>query len=744
MESVINDYIKNNNLVQCVSMLREKTRCYELMELICQKIEYDDSIDKPTSFWDDYAIILFYLGKKGKSYDCYRNIFSYPQTILNEGNTNHYLNNFKHSIIDNMKVECDQTRTLGSYIGEENIAITKFDLKNEESQYNLFNPSIVSSKNGYIMNLRAANYKLDDNFRYSGSGYYNTINYLVNLDENLNVKDTKEVSNTIMQHRGNFNGWEDMRLFYYKDKLHGSFTTLGATPNRLQHICLSNLEEDCPKYELLDGYGKGQVQKNWVATIVDEKLYFIYSFYPLTVLKYNEVNRNVDLHQVSLPNTYNRWRGGSTAISLKNLSLPDYYLCIIHESNFPVYKQRFVLLKLNYGDVFEVYNYSPTFSFIDTTIEFCAGISISHDKKDFILSFGKMDREVYVAKVNANCILKNLLSPKLKIIENPHVIVPSNKLDSPYTFVTCFFNLEKLEGKERLHPVNMYIEKSKFLLNQNINLVVYCDDDDMIELITKIRQNFKHRTKIIKKNMTELPYYKHHDFVKNEREKNNYNGFTKTKDTPLFTVLTWSKFTFLQEAIKENYFEDNYFNWIDFGITYVASTNNYINSFNKKSEKVAIQCINVPDHNITNIGSLGKWMCFMSGGFFGGHKNNMIKFIEKFDESLNIMIQNNVAPLEEIIMAHVTYRHSQLFEFYYADYYEIISNRAYLYSTSNFHLIMRNIEKCMSNNMKDKACHIIKYILSAFNNGYIQLDNAMYQKIMIYYNSLFFEYSHLQ
>lgn len=738
MESLINDYIKNKNLVQCVSFLREKTRCYELIELICEKVANDDSIDKPPGFWDDYAITLFYLGKKGKAYDCYSNIFPYTKTVLNEAIATHYLNNLKYSIVDNMKVEYDQTRTLGAYIGEENIAITKLDLKNEGSQYNLFNPSIVSSENGYIMNLRAANYRLDDSFRYTGSGYYNTINYLINLDTDLNVKDAKEVSNTIMPHKGNFDGWEDMRLFYYKNKLHGSFTTLGATPNRLQHICLSNLEEDSPKYTLLDGYGKGQVQKNWVGCVVNEKLYFIYSFYPLTILKYDEEMENVILHQISLPNTFNRWRGGSTAISLKDLSLPDYYLCVIHESNFPVYKQRFVLLKLNNDDVFEVYNYSPTFSFIDTTIEFCAGISISHDKKDFILSFGKFDREVYVAKVNVECILKNLLSPKLKIVENPNVISPSDKLDSPYTFVTCFFNLEKLEGKERLHPVDMYTEKSKFLLNQNINLVVYCDDDNMIESITQIRQKYKHRTKIIKKDMKDLPYYQKLDFIESIREKHNYHGFTRTKDTPLFTVLMWSKFTFLEEAIKENYFNDNYFMWIDFGITYIASCNNYINSFNKKSDKITIQCIEMPTHDITDISTLNRWICRMGGGLFGGNKEYMTKFVDKFNETVEFMVENNIAPLEDGIMSYITFLNSEMFEFYYGDYKNMIDNRAFLHSMSNFHLIMHNMEKTINYEMKDKACHIIKYVLTAFNNGYIQLDTITYQRIMNHYCNLFF------
>jgi len=263
----------------------------------------DETIVKPPSFWDDYAIVLFYLGKKGKAYDCYNNIFPYAKTGLTEHNVSHYLNNLHHSINDNMKNMYDVGMKLENQIGLDNITITHLtpSIRNEKSPYNIFNPSITKTQNGYIMNVRASNYTLDQNFRYIENSQINTINYLINLDANLAVQNTREISNQIMPYPGNFDGWEDMRLFYYKNRLHGSFTTLSATQNRRQHICIANLHDNAPKHILLDGYGNESVQKNWTPIIINDDLFFVYTFYPLVVLKYDEQVKNVVLHQASLP-----------------------------------------------------------------------------------------------------------------------------------------------------------------------------------------------------------------------------------------------------------------------------------------------------------------------------------------------------------------------------------------------------------------------------------------------------------
>jgi hypothetical protein len=737
----VNTMIQGGHILRCISLLREQTKCFNLIELLCEKVVDDPNIEKTDSFWDDYGIALFYLGKISKAYSCYKNIFPHSKTKLNEREVNHFLNNLNWCIPGNMKIFPGLSRSLEYFIKRNNVTLKEFHFEDKPNDFNFMNPSILRTEDGYIMSIRAVNYTLNENFSYTGCGKYYTLNYIAELDKNLNITSVKQMTHTPMPFTGDFSGWEDMRVFNYKNKMCGSFTTLDATQHRLQHICVSDLSEEQPRHILLDGYGKGSIQKNWTPLVKGDNLYFVYSFFPLIILKYNTQIRNVVLHQVSLPVSFNKWRGGSPAVSLAELGYPNFYLCVIHESNFPMYTQRFVLLKLidNKNDVFEIYNYSPSFHFIDPQIEFCAGLTISHNRNEFIMSFGKLDRQVHIAKANVNAVLNGLMSEKLKLIEYP---INEKKLNSPYTFVTSFFNLEKLEGKERLHRTSMYIDKAKTLLNLDINLVIYCDDDEMIDNIEEIRKKYPNKTKIIKTQITDLPYYRHYDFIKNKREENDYAGYTKTKDTPLFTILQWSKFHFLRDAIEGNYFNDNYYMWIDFGIAYVATMDNYISSFNKKSDKITLLCINLPTSSILVIPSLNRWLCYVAAGLFGGSKENMKEFINKFDEALGVMVRNNVAPLEEVIMAYVSYLNPHLFEFYYGDYYDIIDNRSRLYSTKHIHLIMDNIKKAAIQEKSTlKACHLINYISSSFNNGDIQLSNENLACINAFRNCFFFDKS---
>lgn len=402
MLNQIEEYLKNNKLLECISYLREKTKCFSLIKLLCEKVVNDDTIQKNPSFWNDYSIAYYYLGNKEKAYQIYDNIFPYEKTVFNsESEANFYLNNMSFSspqiIQNNIFVSMDSLLN-----NKHEYICLNHNLSDKLIQnYHPMNPSIVKIEDGYLINIRTVNYLFDPNFRYITNGPCNSINYLINLDQNLNIININELKYQNMPYNGNFDGWEDIRLFYYRDKLHCSFTTLQVTENRRQTICISNLSDDIPSHISLNNYGSDKIQKNWVPLISKNKdLFFIYSFNPLTILKYDEEIKNAKLHQISKVNKMNKWRGGSPALQLEELGYENYYLCVIHESEFPKYKHKFILLEEIKENIFQIKSESDFFYFIDGIVEFTSGLCISHDKKDFILSFGKMDQKSYITKIN--------------------------------------------------------------------------------------------------------------------------------------------------------------------------------------------------------------------------------------------------------------------------------------------------------------------------------------------------------
>jgi hypothetical protein len=411
----IDDLLKENKILECISLVREKTKCYNLLKILCEKAEKDNNIEKTPSFWNDYSIAHYYLGDKMNAYKCYDNIFPHSKTILNtESDIDFYSHNMSFSIPEYI---VENPISLSSLLNME-IEYLKYNdnIKNNiKENYYPLNPSIIkvkSNNNDYIVNFRTVNYRFDENFKYITNGFCNTVNYIANINDNFDLLDIKELKYKKLFFCGNFDGWEDIRLFYYKNVLHCSATTLQATQDRKQKIILSNISENLPEHILLDNYGKNKIQKNWVPIVsnLTSKLYFIYSFFPLIILEYDENIKNVKINQVSKPKNFNKWRGGTPAVSLSELGLEynKYYLCIVHESDFPKYKHKFVVMQEIEDGIFEIYKDTEFFYFIDETIEFCSGMVISHDKQNLILTFGKMDREVYFAKINISIILENL------------------------------------------------------------------------------------------------------------------------------------------------------------------------------------------------------------------------------------------------------------------------------------------------------------------------------------------------
>jgi len=409
---IIENFLKKKNYLECITFLIDNTLNYHLTMFFCEYVISHENIVKNDKFWDNYAIVNYYIGNKKKSYSLYQNIFKHGETKLSEKNIEHYINNLKFSIPNNIKKKTNIIHNIRDVV---NCVIYNFTglTKNyiTDKGFHPLNPSIIYNPKTkeYLMNIRTVNYCFDENYKYIGDGNYETINYLATYTPELGLKNIEKKNNYSFPHKFNFYGAEDARMFYYKQKLHISFTSLCVKDNNLQYICLGN--ED--GYIVLDGYGEGKIQKNWTPIVTtNDELFFIYSFFPLVILKYDETIKNVVLNQVSLPKLYNEWRGGSQAFNLElvNKKYKDYFLCVIHESNFPTYTHRFVLLKKNCDDnIFDIYGYSPQFTFLSKDIEFCAGIAVTN--YNILLSFGRLDREIYIAKLNLQNILFSLFNP---------------------------------------------------------------------------------------------------------------------------------------------------------------------------------------------------------------------------------------------------------------------------------------------------------------------------------------------
>ena len=61
------------------------------------------------------------------------------------------------------------------------------------------------------------------------------------------------------------------------------------------------------------------------------------------------------------------------------------------------------------------------------------------------------------------------------------------------TFVTAYFDLAKIENNEFRRKADHYLEYGKKLLERDINLIIYIEEEN-VEYISTLRESFKNNT----------------------------------------------------------------------------------------------------------------------------------------------------------------------------------------------------------------------------------------------------------
>src|SRR5436309_5480359 len=114
---------------------------------------------------------------------------------------------------------------------------------------------------------------------------------------------------------------------------------------------------------------------------------------------------------------------------------------------------------------------------------------------------------------------------------------------SNWTIVTGFYQTPEHKG----YSLESYKEKSNFTLSLDKNMIIYCDDS-LYDFVQEKRKNLPSKIYLIE----DLPYAKYLNQISENRKRNYPNGYPDTRNTPWYFIVTMSKFTFLDRAIKEN------------------------------------------------------------------------------------------------------------------------------------------------------------------------------------------------
>jgi hypothetical protein len=238
---------------------------------------------------------------------------------------------------------------------------------------------------------------------------------------------------------------------------------------------------------------------------------------------------------------------------------------------------------------------------------------------------------------------------------------------SDITLVTALYdiNRDKVGDGRKFEEYLVWFSKT---LKITTPMVIYVDES-LVDFVKKERGSLP--TKIITQSLEEVPYYSLNESINNILMSDHYR---LKIDAPnrieckmsMYNVIIYSKFKWVELAVKNNYFNSQYFMWMDAGLSrfFDGIDNNYPS---KNARETLIGCTDhiliqtsmsyYPDLVEAEVCSEEYFWdsrSWVMAGLWGGGNKIMLEFCNEIENILTQkMIKNNVVNNEQIAMAYL-------------------------------------------------------------------------------------------
>lgn len=316
--------------------------------------------------------------------------------------------------------------------------------------------------------------------------------------------------------------------------------------------------------------------------------------------------------------------------------------------------------------------------------------------------------------------------------------------NSNWTLVTSYFNLTKCpdaskEINER--DFDYYLKNSNFTLTLQYNLVIYCDQESY-DRISQIRPPCK-KTKYvviefddIKLESGEKSFSEYRELIKLNRENNPYHF--DNRNTPSYYLFCLSRYYMMKEVIKENKFESTHFAWINFCIERMGYKNliHLEEALSINRDKFSTCYINyIPPELVYDTKEYFKYgRCSMCSGFFTGNSYYMYKVCDLIEKKFIHYIEEGYGHADEQLYSPVYFDNPDLFEHYYGDYQQMITNYVYIYenSESPINYFIKNSFEHKNYNKCYEAC---LFVLKSYHLGKCKMSQKNYEFLKNFYEN---------
>ena len=192
----------------------------------------------------------------------------------------------------------------------------------------------------------------------------------------------------------------------------------------------------------------------------------------------------------------------------------------------------------------------------------------------------------------------------------------------------------------------------------------------------------------------------------------------------------------LNQTIAENPFSSNHFAWINICIERMGYKNliHLDETLTNLRDKFSTCYIDyVPESLVRDVPEYYRFgRCSMCSGFFTGNANYMNQFCTKLLNKFVEFVDMGYGHADEQLFSAVYFDIPEIFDFYYGDYFQMITNYKYTYENPEI-TIGLVINKSFSNGKYNISLDSCRFLWNSYRNKTFNMSNELFRDYSNYY-----------
>ena len=306
-----------------------------------------------------------------------------------------------------------------------------------------------------------------------------------------------------------------------------------------------------------------------------------------------------------------------------------------------------------------------------------------------------------------------------------------------WTIVTGIFDLTSLPDAVDVileRDIAHFLRHSTATLSLDQPMVIFCERKTLDAIKQRRPTHLHDKTKFIAMEFSEFPLYKYKERIVENRKK--HPEIDHNRCNPSYYLLCMARYAMLKKVIQENPFGSTHFAWLNICIERMGPSNVRFlpDVFADFRDKVSTCFIDYVSYKLTQdpktYYEYGR--CSLCSGFFTGRGDYMKRFCDLVEQKFLHYLELGYGHADEQLFAPVFYENREIFEVYYGDYSEMITN--YHWVRERAHEPLRLLIQRSYDNEDYTVCvGGCKVLWESYKKGYAKLtDEEVVRLTQIY------------